>query len=369
MKNRILKSTTFKLIILVLVVVLSLISSTLLFNNQIDKLKNQIDNLYFGNFIPIVKLRIISENYQKIISCRTMKYICDFKKEQEAIQQEWEYYFNTYKTDDEKIVVEAINDELVDAFKANKLYKFKNMKKKIEFLVDYETKVAFKQRKEFINDYKQMKDFLFYSIVFILILAFALIAFIIFQVIKKDNQLRILNKQYKIDSITDGLTKLYNRKYFDNIFDNMPFISNANNWDCAFIMIDIDYFKQYNDTYGHDKGDEALIEVSNILRNYFDRQYEFVFRLGGEEFGVILFDINENIVENCLKDINNKILEAKIEHKNSKILDIISISIGAVIYEPNTYISANRLYKKADECLYKSKQTGRNRYNLIKGTD
>lgn len=369
MKNRILKSTTFKLIVLVVIVVLSLISSTLLFNNQIDKLKTQIDKLYFGNFIPIVKLRIISDNYQKIISCRTMKYICDFKKEQNIIEQEWSYYFDSYKTDKERIVVEAINEEITDSFKSNKLYKFKKVVKRIDFLINYETKVAFKQRKEFTQDYKQMKNYLFYSIVFILILAFALIAYIILQVIKKDNQLRILNKKYKIDSITDGLTKLYNRKYFDNIFDNMPFIANANDWECAFIMIDIDFFKQYNDTYGHDKGDETLIKVSNILKDYFDRQYEFVFRLGGEEFGVVLFDINEDILEDCLKDINKKITDANIEHKNSKILDIVSISIGAVIYEPKTYISANKLYKKADECLYASKQNGRNQYHIIKGTN
>lgn len=368
MKNRIFKSTTFKLIVLVIVVVLSLISSTLLFNNQIDKLKNQIDKLYFGNFVPIVKLRIISDNYQKIITCRTLKYFCDFKSEQDIITQEWDYYFNTYKTNDERIVVEAINEQIIDAFKSNKLHKFKNVRKRIEFLVDYETKVAFKQRKVFIEEYKQMKNSLFYSNVLILVLAFVLIAYIIIQVIKKDNQLRILNKKYRIDSITDGMTKVYNRKYFDNIFDNMPFISNANNWECAFIMIDIDFFKQYNDTYGHDKGDETLIKVAQTLKEYFNKQYEFVFRLGGEEFGIILFDINKGIVEDCLKDINKKILELKIEHKNSKILNIVSISIGAIIYEPNSYISANKLYKKADECLYASKQNGRNQYHITKGT-
>jgi diguanylate cyclase (GGDEF)-like protein len=163
------------------------------------------------------------------------------------------------------------------------------------------------------------------------------------------------------------MTKLYNRKYFDTIFDNMPFIANANNWQCAFIMIDIDFFKQYNDTYGHDMGDDALKKVSSVLKEYFDKKYEFVFRLGGEEFGVVLFDIDNNILEECLKDINRKIIELNIEHKGSKILEVLSISIGAIIYEPNSYISANKLYKKADECLYESKQNGRNQYHISKG--
>ena len=101
-----------------------------------------------------------------------------------------------------------------------------------------------------------------------------------------------------------------------------------------------------------------------MLKEYFDKKSEFVFRLGGEEFGVILFNIDPSILENHLKEVNNRVLELQIEHKNSKILDIVSISIGAVIYEPNSYVSANRLYKQADECLYKSKENGRNQYHI-----
>ena len=134
-------------------------------------------------------------------------------------------------------------------------------------------------------------------------------------------------------------------------------------------MIDIDYFKQYNDTYGHDMGDETLKKVATTLKKYFDKKYEFVFRLGGEEFGVVLFDVDDESLENSLKDINYKILELEIEHKNSKILNIVSISMGAIIYEPHTYISANKLYKQADECLYKSKENGRNQYHIYKGKE
>ena len=367
MTHRFFKSITFKLIVLVSIVLVALISASLLFNSQIDRLKKQIDNIYFGNFIPIVKLRIITDNYKDIISCRTMKYVCDFKKEQNAILQEWDYYNKSYKNEKERIVADSINEQILDSFKSNKLYKFKNILKQINFLIEYETQVAFKQRKSFVDDYKKMKDFLFYNIVLILIFAFAIIAYIIYQLVKKDNQLRVLNTKYKIDSITDSMTKLYNRKYFDTIFDNMPFISNANNWECAFIMIDIDFFKQYNDTYGHDMGDETLKKVASLLKEYFNKKYEFVFRLGGEEFGVILFDIDKDILESCLKDINKKVTELNIEHSGSSVLNVVSISMGAIIYKPNTYISANRLYKTADECLYKSKQNGRNQYHISKG--
>ena len=112
---------------------------------------------------------------------------------------------------------------------------------------------------------------------------------------------------------------------------------------------------------------EALKKVALTIKEYFNKKYEFTFRLGGEEFGVVLFDISKDILENCLKEMNKRVLELQIEHKNSKILPVLSISMGAIIYEPNSYISANKLYKQADECLYESKQNGRNQYHIYKG--
>lgn len=367
MKYSFFKSIIFKLIVLVSIVLLALFSASLLFNKQIDKLKIQIDNIYFGNFVPVIKLETILDNYRKIIRCRNLKYNCKFKKEKEIILEEWNYYLNSYQNEKEKLVISQINKELLDTFKANKLHKFKNIVKKIDLLIKYEINNAFKQRKLFVEDYKEMKNLLFYNVISILSLSFILIGFIIYQVIKKDNQLRILNKKYKIESITDSMTNLYNRKYFDTIFDNMPFIANANNWQCAFVMFDIDFFKQYNDTYGHDAGDQTLKEVAKVLSQYFNKKYEYVFRLGGEEFGVILFDTDETILKVCLSDINKEIVALGIEHSGSSVLDVVSISTGAIIYKPNSYVSGNTLYKRADECLYKSKENGRNQYHIYKG--
>ena len=364
---KLLKSTAVKLLLLVCTALSTLILSSFLFNSQIDGLKKQIDILYFGNLIPIVKLQIIADKYKEIESCKKIKINCNFKEEEQIIFQEWSYYISSYKNAEEKIVVDTINEEIINSFKENKLQNFKNILKRIDFLIKYETQVAFKERKNFLEDYEKMKSYLFFNMLLILLISFSIIVYIIFQVIKKDRQLTVLNKKYKLDSITDSMTNLHNRKYFDTIFDNMPFISNANNWKCAFIMIDIDYFKQYNDTYGHDMGDEALKKVALTIKEYFNKKYEFTFRLGGEEFGVVLFDISKNILENCLKEMNKRVLELQIEHKNSKILPVLSISMGAIIYEPNSYISANKLYKQADECLYESKQNGRNQYHIYKG--
>ncbi|RXJ86479.1 diguanylate cyclase domain-containing protein [Arcobacter sp. CECT 8985] len=365
MKSKFFKSISFKLVLLVTIVILALLSSSFLFNSQIDKLKKQIDNIYFGNFVPLITLDIVLKNYQTIIKCKKLtKAKCDITAEKTVIIKNWDSYYQSYKTKEERKIVNDVNSSIKTSFKIDKIAAYEVIIKQINFLKEHEVDVAYKQRREFLIDYSNMKDYLFYNLIAIIIFCFAIITFIIYEIIKKDNQLTILNKKYKIESITDSMTKLYNRKYFDTIFDNLPFISNANNWKSAFIMVDIDFFKQYNDTYGHDLGDETLKSVAKELKNYFNKEYEYVFRLGGEEFGIVLFDTNEDILIECLEDINKKIVDLGIEHKGSKVLDVVSISTGAVLYQPYSYISANKLYKIADEKLYKSKQNGRNQFSL-----
>ncbi|WP_404317490.1 GGDEF domain-containing protein [Malaciobacter canalis] len=365
MKNKFFKSLSFKLLLLVTIIIFALISASFLFNSQIDKLKKQIDNIYFGNFVPLITLDLVLKNYQTIIQCKKItNNKCNIEAEKTVILKNWKNYNKAYKTKQERKIVSDIDKFIVNSFKLDKIEIYELVIKQINFLKDHEVDIAYKQRREFLVDYSSMKHYLFYNFIAIIIFSFAIIIFIIYQIIKKDNQLTILTKKYKIESITDSMTNLYNRKYFDNIFDNLPFISNANNWKSAFIMVDIDFFKQYNDTYGHDLGDQTLKKVASALKEYFNKEYEYVFRLGGEEFGVVLFDTDEDILIECLTDINKKIISLNIEHKTSKILNIVSISTGAVIYEPNSYISANKLYKIADENLYKSKQNGRNQFTL-----
>lgn len=361
-----LQSTTSKLLLLVFTVFMALIFSAILFNSQVEKLKKQIDILYFGDFIPVVKLQTIKSDFETIISCLNENKNCDISKEKDSILTEWNYYFSSFKTQKEKDVVNSINSDILKSFEINKIDEYDKNLNSADILIKYETKQAFLQRQVFLEEYGQMQNYIFYNILFILIFAFLIILFIVYQIIKKDKQLQILNKKYQIESITDSLTTLYNRKHFDTIFDSMTFISNENSWKSALIIVDIDYFKNYNDTYGHDMGDEALQKVALCIKEHFSKQYEYVFRLGGEEFGIILFNIDEKSFENSLEELNKNVIKLQIEHKNSKILDLVSVSIGAVIYEPKSYISANRLYKMADESLYDAKNSGRNRYKIYK---
>ena len=302
---------------------------------------------------------------EDLIICMQDNRRCSKKPYLKNISNNWDKYYKIYKTIEEKIVVNSVNKDLelsLSKYK-NKKY-FKKMLKKIDFLVEYEIEGAYKQRRVFLEEYSNMKDYLMYALLALTFVTLFIIILIIDSIIKKDNHLNFLNKKYKLDSITDGMTKLNNRKYFDTIFDQLPNLSKQKNWQSAFFMFDIDHFKQYNDTYGHDMGDIALKKVANVLKDYFDKELEYVFRLGGEEFGVILFDTNIETCETCLRDINKKIVELQIEHKTSLVLDVISISTGAVIFKPNSNLSSNKLYKMADKKLYLSKENGRNTYTI-----
>lgn len=368
MKKEFYKSVSFKLAILSVIIIISLATSSLIFNSKIDKLKTQIDYIYFGNYMPVLKLYSVEENYKDLITCMKIYKKCNRAPFFKTIKEDWTYYSKSYKNEKEQKVVDAINEHVLNSLtNKGKFSTYKKVASKIEFLKEYEKKIAKVQRKKFLKEYEEMRDYLFYNMVVLVFISFLLISLIIYSIIKKDNQLKILTKRYKLESITDAMTKLYNRKYFDNIFDNMPFISNANNWKSAFVMLDIDFFKQYNDTYGHDMGDVTLKEVANSLKTYFNKDYEYVFRLGGEEFGVILFDVDEDILAQCLQDVNDNIKGLNIEHKGSKVESVVTISIGAVIYNPNSYISGNKLYKQADDNLYTSKQSGRNQYTITEG--
>ncbi|WP_428026632.1 diguanylate cyclase domain-containing protein [Arcobacter sp.] len=365
MKKRIFDSVSFKLVLLLITIIMMLTMASFIFNSQIENLKKHIDKIYFGNFVPVTNLQNISSSYKDMIIClQNKEKLCSIKKSQKVIEKNWNDYFKGYKTNQERKVVNSVNEDIQVSFMDKNSMKYTIMIQKINFLIEYEVKNAKNQRVDFLNRYEEMKKLLFYNIIALVIFSFAIFIYLTYSIIKKDNHLTILNKKYKIESITDSMTMLYNRGYFDTIFDSIPAVSNANKWETAFIMFDIDFFKQYNDTYGHDMGDMTLKAVATELKKYFNKEYEYVFRLGGEEFGAILFDVDQEILENCLKAINKIIEYLRIEHKSSKANDFVTISIGAVIYEPGSNISPNRLYKMADENLYKSKQNGRNQYTI-----
>lgn len=129
-----------------------------------------------------------------------------------------------------------------------------------------------------------------------------------------------------------------------------------------FILIDLDHFKRYNDTYGHQKGDEVLEQFASCLKSCFKRSCDTLFRLGGEEFAAIL-NIKEPREAKGLMDIVNSQLEQlHIEHTTNSAEDYVTVSIGGFVVTDfsHKYLEED-IYRIADEALYEAKSQGRNR--------
>lgn len=194
--------------------------------------------------------------------------------------------------------------------------------------------------------------------------------FIVVFVLYINRYMYIKTKKY-IDTIeeltiTDALTTLLNRRSFDEALVTKVNIAQRTDTPLAFFMIDIDYFKQYNDTYGHHKGDEALKAVALVLKNSALRASDMVFRLGGEEFGILALGMNQNEAIIFANKIRTKVEELKLEHKANKASSFVTISIGVLVVKPKKQCCIDCLYKKADKALYEAKDNGRNQVVLFR---
>ena len=129
------------------------------------------------------------------------------------------------------------------------------------------------------------------------------------------------------------------------------------------MMIDIDFFKQYNDYYGHSGGDSCLIAVATALKGCLKRPSDFVARYGGEEFVVILPETNNvvEVAEQCRKAVE----ELQIPHCSSEISSVVTITIRFGTIRPMENSSAEEMLKKIDQALYHGKEDGRNRIQAI----
>ena len=175
------------------------------------------------------------------------------------------------------------------------------------------------------------------------------------------NELDEKNKLLSNLSITDHLTGLFNRRYFQNIIDKKINLLSRHNYQFYFALIDIDFFKDYNDAYGHHKGDIALQEVSNVLKGILNRQTDYVFRVGGEEFAIIFeVDSKDNAIF-IMENLRKKVEDLKIIACNSTICNYLTISIGlGYIKKASPDANSDQIYDEVDKLLYESKDNGRN---------
>lgn len=166
-------------------------------------------------------------------------------------------------------------------------------------------------------------------------------------------------------SYIDSLTGLANRRDFDETYEKMWSQGKRNKSQIAFIIIDIDFFKQFNDTYGHQAGDNCLKKVALSFKQNIKRPSDIIARIGGEEFAVILPETSKEGVIQVAEQLKNEIQALNIPHSGSNH-NVVTISLGiAITIIGEKCQSANMLYQMADEALYHAKQSGRNTYSVF----
>lgn len=159
----------------------------------------------------------------------------------------------------------------------------------------------------------------------------------------------------------DGLTGLYNRRYFNEQIKKEHDRAQRNQNRISFILCDIDCFKQYNDTYGHSAGDEALVDVADVLKEHARRPGDLVARYGGEEFALIMPETDREGARDRATTILEAVEDLGIEHKTNKVADTLTMSVGYSTNVPSGSDTPLNLINDADEGLYQAKEEGRNR--------
>tara|TARA_R110000787_G_scaffold217970_1_gene326679 strand:+ start:39 stop:953 length:915 start_codon:yes stop_codon:yes gene_type:complete len=177
-----------------------------------------------------------------------------------------------------------------------------------------------------------------------------------------DLHLKLAEQRVQLEQLAnlDSLTCVPNRRKFYKMFDLEWRMSVREKTPLSLIMIDIDYFKQYNDQYGHAAGDQALKMVAQVIFKQLKRPFDFVARYGGEEFAVLLPKTQSQDAFSIMEYCRQAVEDLKIEHEKNMGSKYLTISIGGINCFPTKAMCATATFKLADDMLYQAKGEGRN---------
>ncbi|MDR0859130.1 MAG: GGDEF domain-containing protein [Oscillospiraceae bacterium] len=179
----------------------------------------------------------------------------------------------------------------------------------------------------------------------------------------KSIKLQKLNDELEIMANTDPMTGVANRQSMSRNFNNIWALSARSNLTLAVAIVDIDFFKAYNDTFGHLAGDKCLQQVAASLQASFRRDSDIVIRYGGEEF-MIVYEANSVIAFELAEKARKSIEGLRLPHGRTDVSEFVTISIGVCLVQPSPEITSGDALKIADDALYYSKHTGRNRTTI-----
>ncbi len=179
---------------------------------------------------------------------------------------------------------------------------------------------------------------------------------------RKKTEARLIDMQRELEALSfkDGLTGVANRRMFDSVMELEWENARRNKWPLALIMVDIDYFKQYNDCYGHIQGDHCLQRVARALASAATRSRDFCARFGGEEFMLVLPETDEISAAKVAERCRNLIFKEQIAHAQSPVSQILTISMGVGAIIPAAGDDISTFIDGVDRRLYRAKLHGRN---------
>lgn len=183
--------------------------------------------------------------------------------------------------------------------------------------------------------------------------------------IRREKMLRSHSEILKREATTDSLTGIYNRRFFDEHYKMALGQSIRQKQPISVFMIDVDYFKEYNDYYGHMAGDKTLSNVANTIKNMLARSSDVVARYGGEEFILMLPNTNADHAIQFAEKLRQAIWHLAIPHVSSKIAAQLSVSIGVSTFEHANCGNERSLILAADTALYEAKRNGRNQVRAM----
>lgn len=386
-----------KLIYLLLLVGGGLVAVGLIGYINLQNIKRDMDTLYFGSLLPLSELNAISDTYHSQLESTLYRWSHQLISDEEAaenisqglshIDHLWVNYLSRQKRPDEMAYVnytEAQIGSLGRYFQevreiilrpgSNPAPSLNTLSENINLihgtihqLIAYENAAARYEhsvlKAHYHNALMQLLVLLFVVLLLVMGLAWKIFTRIELQqhqLVASAETLKHLNLKLEQASYTDSLTTLYNRRYFNLLHEREFKRAMRSEKPFVFMMLDIDFFKQYNDTYGHIQGDQTLQAVAKVLKTTLQRPGDYPFRLGGEEFGVIITDSDCQSARNMGERIRVNVEALKIEHKGSKIAQTLSVSIGGVCIVPTIHMGEEEIIHAADTNLYAAKERGRN---------
>lgn len=389
-----------KLLYLLFSVGLGLIIIGLIGFYNLSTMKKHVDTLYFGSLMPLTELTSITSAYRVKLESPIYQWQSGIIDHQscaqsitlglEQVDQMWASYLTHHKRPEEMPYIDYTESKIESIrqyFVHVRQLCLANQKRQISLsvlsdnvtsieytlnqLLSYEISAAKYERSLLLSHHhnSMMQLSVLLGVILLGVMTFAWRIFIKIELqqrelIQSSERLQYLNMKLEQASYTDTLTGLSNRRYFNMVYERELKRAQRQNIPFIFMMIDIDFFKQYNDTYGHLKGDDALHAVAETMKQTFQRPGDFTFRLGGEEFGIILTDTDCHQAKHMAEKLRYNIEKRSIEHSGSKVAKVLTLSIGAICMVPSPNHTDDDLIHSADTNLYAAKERGRNQVVL-----